>query len=297
MNALIYSQNEPAENFFTPAEPSTIIAYDTPPQQLLSKLSPKLPPVTQGRTFLPQLDDTIDDSSNDDSLPCITPAKQKSLPSHKPPICRPVDACDEQDVSPNDVKPLPNVSGDDDVPVTIALHSTKKRSRSVDKAPTPKRCRMHDESPAASSAGCSNVNPCDTSIMISTVDANPTTYSELKYLEAVGIMRTIKQPKHRGISATAGGIGAAASIHSSHDPHNDRMTKIKMSYRIRKTDGDVQFALIVYEQVTRNPVTRRNLMAEFNETSMPTPKSNKSVKKRKKPIVIEREPSLRRLRF
>lgn len=275
------------------------MSYDTPSKQLLSQLSPKLPPVTQGRKFLPLHDDTID-SGNDDSFVLITPAKQKSLQSHKP-ICQPIDNGDSGEADEtNDVKPLPNEtssSGDNkDVPVTHALHSTKKRSLSIDKGPN-KRKLLETPPATSSSADCSNVISCDTSRVISPAVGIPSTYSELKYLEAIGIMRTIKQPKHRGISVAAGGSGAP-TIYSSPDQHNDRMTKIKISYRVRKTDGDVQFALIVYEQVTRNPVTRRNLMTDFNETTLPA-KPNRSGKKRKKTPVLEREvhPTLRRLRF
>ncbi|XP_055910345.1 uncharacterized protein LOC129944730 [Eupeodes corollae] len=98
----------------------------------------------------------------------------------------------------------------------------------------------------------------------STVISNNTTnsevkYSELKYFEAIGILRSSVQPEHKGFrnSSTLNANGSW-----------DRETKIQISYRTRLDDNDVQFALIIYTNLhPYSALSRRNLMTEFDEVA------------------------------
>jgi hypothetical protein len=97
-------------------------------------------------------------------------------------------------------------------------------------------------------------------------------YSDLKYLEAVGVLRQKHNKKHRGVipelnvsmnqSAEASNANEMTPTTSQSNCW-ERKTRLKISYRINDTNGQVQFALIVYEHLTRSSRTRRNLMLDF----------------------------------
>lgn len=90
---------------------------------------------------------------------------------------------------------------------------------------------------------------CNSSISSSTY------YSELQYLEAIGVLHMSQPTKHRGV----------ATVQPDYSPTNtsDRDVRLRISYRLRHRDQSVQFALILYEHLTKNPRARRNLLAEF----------------------------------
>lgn len=87
------------------------------------------------------------------------------------------------------------------------------------------------------------------------IGASSRYYTDLQYLEAVGVLHMSQPTKHRGV----------APVQSDYSPTNtsDRDVRLRISYRIRHRDQSVQFALIQYEHVTKNPRARRNLLAEF----------------------------------
>lgn len=93
-------------------------------------------------------------------------------------------------------------------------------------------------------------------------------YSELKYLESIGSIRTIRRAKHPGINKVPTTKAITATPFISPESQNgwDRKTKLKISYRtgLKKKD-DIQLALIIYEPLTM--ITRRNLLEEFQKAA------------------------------
>lgn len=95
-------------------------------------------------------------------------------------------------------------------------------------------------------------------------------FSELKYLESIGSIRTIRRAKHPNINRvpTAKATITATPFVSPESQNGwDRKTKLKLSYRtglLKK--NDIQFALIIYEPLTM--VTRRNLLEEFQRAAL-----------------------------
>lgn len=94
-------------------------------------------------------------------------------------------------------------------------------------------------------------------------------FSELKYLESIGSIRTIRRAKHPGINRVPTTKAITATPFVSPESQNgwDRKTKLKISYRtglLKK--NDIQFALIIYEPLTM--VTRRNLLEEFQRAAL-----------------------------
>ena len=126
-------------------------------------------------------------------------------------------------------------------------------------------------------------------------------YSELKYLEAIGSIRTIRRAKHPGINVVPTNKTNPVSPFVSPESQNvwDRKTKLKISYRVGLLNQDIQFALIVYEPMTA--ISRRNLMEEFQQAALEeaiakTPKLLRT-KAKSKPTKEKFASPLRRLRF
>lgn len=106
-------------------------------------------------------------------------------------------------------------------------------------------------------------------------------YSPLMYLEVKGTLRMLNRSKHRGVQhtpTTSNNLNCTATNYTDLNSSNellttnlssywDRDTKLKISYRIRLLDKQIQFALIIYEHITRKPTTKRNLLSEFEETT------------------------------
>lgn len=133
------------------------------------------------------------------------------------------------------------------------------RSSSPMKRPKKMLDSIHELSRASSSIDSCLVNTFDLS--------KP--YSELKYLESFGSIRTIRRAKHPNINKvpTTKSITATPLISPESQNRWDRKTKLKISYRtgLVKKD-DIQFALIIYEPLTI--VTRRNLLEEFEKAAL-----------------------------
>lgn len=94
-------------------------------------------------------------------------------------------------------------------------------------------------------------------------------FSELKYLESMGSIRTIRRAKHPGINRVPTTKAITATPFVSPESQNgwDRKTKLKISYRTGlQKKNDIQFALIIYEPLTM--VTRRNLLEEFQRAAL-----------------------------
>lgn len=110
---------------------------------------------------------------------------------------------------------------------------------------------------------------------IQDMQLSDTGYSDLMYFESVGFLRSQNKSKYHGISnaQTSSGNNSSSPVTSSSLP-NDltnmphmRKTKLKLSYRIRRHDNQLQIALIIYEHLSRNPASRRNLLQEFQKTT------------------------------
>lgn len=104
-------------------------------------------------------------------------------------------------------------------------------------------------------------------------------YSELKYLESIGSIRTIRRAKHPGINKVPSAKAITATPFVSPESQNgwDRKTKLKISYRTGLVKTDLQFALIIYEPLTM--ITRRNLLDEFERAAEEEQHQNKSSSK------------------
>lgn len=139
--------------------------------------------------------------------------------------------------------------------------------------------------------------------------SSPKTFSELKYLESIGSIRTIRRSKHPGINKVPTMQTDTPTPFVSPESQNgwDRKTKLKLSYRIgAQCTDDIQFALIIYEPLTM--VTRRNLLNEFQKaaeedaalkaSSISSTKSHSAKKdSNKNKFKNDKMSSLRRLRF
>lgn len=142
-------------------------------------------------------------------------------------------------------------------------------------------------------------------------------YSDLKYLESIGSIRTIRKIKHPGINKVpTSKITNISTPFVSPESQNgwDRKTKLKLSYRHGSLgSNDIQFALIIYEPLTM--VSRRNLLEEFERAaaeeevtkasknnsgpvkSIVSPKVTSGKVMKSSKIKSDRLISLRRLRF
>lgn len=327
----IHSQIEPPENYSILSKPSNLISYETPPQL---NTSPKLPELTQGRKFLPLTDDTISDSdllvnssvvgpvsckpvvpdreddfdkiqplpvndmdkiTNTNDSCCttnqtltvndsfITPHKQNSCSSEAVSNCEKDTKNDDDDL--DGIQPLSN----DEISATNTNEYSTKNQQSISTLSIEK-------------STCKHIGKSSVSSQYNLRSTKQSIYSEIKYLETIGILRTIHQTKHRGICNPNGIHGATSSPSSTSlsTPTStfDRTTKIKIAYRIRKTDGEIQYTLIIYEHVTQNPKIRRNLMQDFMDTiKKKDVVTAASIKKRKQLIDETKQARMKRFRF
>lgn len=120
-------------------------------------------------------------------------------------------------------------------------------------------------------------------------------FSELKYLESIGSIRTIRRAKHPGINKVPTTKAITATPFVSPESQNgwDRKTKLKISYRTGLAKkNDIQFALIIYEPLTM--VTRRNLLEEFQKAALEEEQpKNRSTQKAlfSSPLQMKRSPN------
>ncbi|XP_021694738.1 proline-rich receptor-like protein kinase PERK9 isoform X1 [Aedes aegypti] len=106
-------------------------------------------------------------------------------------------------------------------------------------------------------------------------------YSELQYLQAIGIVRSSHDLKHRSTRTshhipredTSPSEPATPAITGSAESP-DKRTKLKLSYRLHLQTADPQFALIIYEdQTPRSCKVRRNLFCDDPDPDDPEPVS------------------------
>lgn len=147
-----------------------------------------------------------------------------------------------------EIKPTPIENDEDDDRSSSPMKRSKKMLEGIDGSPQP----------SSSTASCSSA---------SSNRSKP--FSELKYLESIGSIRTIRRAKHPGINKVPSTKAITATPFVSPESQNgwDRKTKLKISYRtglVKK--NDIQFALIIYEPLTM--VTRRNLLEEFQKAAL-----------------------------
>lgn len=144
----------------------------------------------------------------------------------------------------------------DDDRSTSPMKRSKKMLDSIDHTGRP----SSSSSPSSTATCSSHSMPADFS--------KP--FSELKYLESIGSIRTIRRAKHPNINrvpTTKATITATPFVSPESQNGWDRKTKLKLSYRtglLKK--NDIQFALIIYEPLTM--VTRRNLLEEFQRAAL-----------------------------
>ncbi|XP_055536538.1 uncharacterized protein LOC129725104 [Wyeomyia smithii] len=113
-----------------------------------------------------------------------------------------------------------------------------------------------------------------------TADSRQNVYSELRYLEALGTVRMASETKHRGTrtthhiprrTPTGDSLDTMPPTPPSTNPVEKR-TRLKLSYRTHQNSGEIQFALIIYEDISRRPTTvRRNLFAEESTSPLRSP--------------------------
>lgn len=255
------TREEPVENFQSSSTSCSIStvqvgdSFDSPPPARLNSVQP--PPLTRGKRFRPLIDS--DDESN-------TPIKKKTTQE------KPDDSDDSETSSPHSGMALLNDSTDELVSQTEQNPSetvSKKRSASNDTATTPKRSKSNqtvtkrleyfDKSAQTSALTDQSTSSCAKQL-------SSKQYSELKYLEAIGSIRTIRLMKHPQVNrlpTTPNANPETNTAFVSPESQNgwDRKTKLKLSYRVGIDNNDIQYALIIYEPLTM--ITRRNLLGEF----------------------------------
>ncbi|XP_055371217.1 uncharacterized protein LOC129605460 [Condylostylus longicornis] len=127
------------------------------------------------------------------------------------------------------------------------------------------------------------LNKCDADLKQTELCDMPnpqnTMYSDLHYIESVGCLITSNRSKYPGVQPLPIGgtnleIGNVKkseiktySYNISPRSHLEREVKLKISYRIRMDNNQIEFALIIYEYSVRKSSTRRNLLLEFKEAS------------------------------
>ncbi|KAJ6639120.1 hypothetical protein Bhyg_11859 [Pseudolycoriella hygida] len=161
--------------------------------------------------------------------------------------------------------------------------SSRKRSSQLPTNPSPnKRNKNNGGKEIEQLTGLSAES--DVPKNIESLDVN-----EVKYIEAVGTVRKLRKLKHRGIDSTSREIRIYESPTRTHwDIGN---TKLQISYRENVNQSDLQFVLVIYQHIDKNPRCKRDLMAEFAkacDVETPTPqiiekkcKTNKNLKMRR----------------
>lgn len=272
--------NLPTENIF--ASGSSSNGFSTPPQ---IRRSPQLPPLTQGRKFTNLTDDEDDSDDEKDTNPLNSLLIHgiKKIKTFDPDLLEDEDDDDEQ------------------LKITIDTSNFGIKKYSTELFP----CKI---------TGSKRILPMEHETELKRVRNDfvveeikheiENKYSELIYLEAVGMIRMMRKSKHRGVtssnfqsgSSTTNDISStdsALSLPVGSNNYWERSTRLKLSYRIRREDNDIQFALIIYEHVTKNPTTRRNLMVEFKSTKSRSSEKIKNHLKSDKKMICASKKSLR----
>lgn len=285
INFIVFSRRDtPIENVEVRSSPAACASdeFDSPPSSNLIIRSDEPPPLTRGKHFL---------KTESDDEP--TPAKTKTYNlrrfnegAHK---ASSPGKCDAKNSRKRAAKTT-EITEDE---------SPTKRSKSTS-TPTKSPNRSLDTAYKQSETTQGTTRPSNATC------SNQKTYTDLKYLESIGSIRTIRRVKHPGINKVPSVKTDAVTPFISPESQNgwDRKTKLKLSYRLN-TSGidDIQFALIIYEPLTM--VTRRNLLEEFEKAARDEPKHPPSTNKIKSSTKLkigskpknDKLASLRRLRF
>lgn len=301
---LFCRRQEPIENFPSSSACSSTATtvstdpFETPPQIIQTSAQP--PPLTRGIRFRQSID-------SEDELE--TPTKQEPKQNQ-------FDDGDADKTASPKTSPIPSPTVSPEIGVAPLIDPTddlasppspdtsnnelinKKRAASEEDCTTPKRTKPNPvdiktlEYFDKSAAAPTNVTPGQSSSSCAKQSTFNKRYSELKYLEAIGSIRTIRLMKHpqvNRIPSTSNVDFETNTPFVSPESQNgwDRKTKLKLSYRIGIDGNDVQYALIIYEPLTM--ISRRNLKVEFDLAAVyegarfrklkpqpPTPKKKKS---------------------
>lgn len=250
-----YSKETPIENTILcppPVVPSKK-SFESPPPSTRDLTNP--PPLIRQKKL--KKDDDSDDSSEEpsksDGYSMETDVKCYNLRSL---------SSDERKVtipsSPH--RTLRKRVVDESKAATARTASPTKRTKKT--ADVPSLDSMYRMEPKTNATATRSTHPCS-----STDLSMP--YSELRYLESIGSIRTIRRAKHPGINKVPTAKTEVATPFVSPESQNgwDRKTKLKIGYRIGlPNQNDIQFALIIYEPLTM--VSRRNLMEEFQQAAL-----------------------------
>lgn len=266
--------------------------FDSPPNSSLILKSDKPPPLTRGKRFLKTIED-------DEPAPAKTKTynlRRFNEDAHKTSSLAKCDAKNSR------------------------KRATKSSEIAEDESPT-KQLKSTEIVASISTPGKSAIRTLDSAYKQSQSQSHPTqdatrsnhvtcskqkTYTDLKYLESIGSIRTIRRVKHPGINKVPSVKSDVVTPFISPESQNgwDRKTKLKLSYRLNTSDiNDIQFALIIYEPLTM--VTRRNLLEEFEKAARDEPNHTLSTNKTKSSTKLkvpskpknDKLSSLRRLRF
>lgn len=168
----------------------------------------------------------------------------------------------------------PNLSSDSISPVDmsgVTEMTTPEKEDDEDGTPQRRPVRQRLLSPASSSLKATGSkraasSPENQATSPKQTRCSPRTnivrYTNLFYIEVLGVLRQNHNTKHRGVQPTSLDSPTAS------DQHWDRNVLLRISYRLCLDDNTPQFSLIVYDHQTRNPRTRRNLMAEFQASEV-----------------------------
>lgn len=315
-----YRKEEPIGNTLSASFARTTPAknvYETPPQMIASSEQP--PPLTRGKCFRPSTDDEAESPSFSVNRKSESTNQQHSL-NELCDIALNSDSNASVPLSLADKKPVVEISRKRPVRIEEPMSPMSPMSpikRTKSSSSECKRLEYFEKSfdtPSKSTSTCTSTSSrdqCDPKQSTSAATSLKC-YTELRYLEAIGSIRTIRRSKHPGINKLPTSFTHSEMITTttpliSPESQNgwDRKTKLKLSYRIGNTANDIQFALIIYEPLTM--VTRRNLLEEFqlaaedeanrNRSIKNThPRSNKT-KSKTTPMKSDKLMSLRRLRF
>lgn len=306
-------KQEPMENVYASAcsKSSTAMkhVYETPPQAIGHTTQP--PPLTRGNRFgrlsyddedsnVPALESET--NGNDvDALPLSSP-----VPAVGSSLC----VAESSTATSTAIKTRKRILITDDV-----HKSPTKRSKSS--PPSDIKKLEYFDKPSESELDLASTSTSTSVKSTGSCEQSSTNklFTELRYLEAIGSIRTIRRSKHPGINrvpnaphTTANDIAESVTPFISPESQNgwDRKTKLKISYRIDMSTQEIQYALIIYEPLTM--VTRRNLMEEFQQAADEEANRTKSAEKllqrpksasksRTTHLKSDKLLSLRRLRF
>lgn len=280
-----FRRETPIENTQPPPvviKPEPDKQYDSPPPSI--RISDNPPPLTRGKKFL-----RTNDGVTKNCTKSTTNIKQElnGLPEKVYNLRKML--CDEDnngktqktgETSKSDIKTEVKaetkvtrmrrkrhvkIETSDDSPTKVLRSGTRITQR----IPSQKVSSNKTETITSPTSTITSVSPsCSTSQTAPTCSIAKQ-YTDLKYLESIGSIRTIRKIKHPGINKvpTSKMTNISTPFVSPESQNGwDRKTKLKLSYRLGSLgSNDIQFALIIYEPLTM--MSRRNLLEEFERAA------------------------------